>query len=70
MSFDPDYKFESFQEYFGDARQVEKNINECEVCGANLVHTHISDYKHLCIQENSRCTDCGHGSKKKVHIIN
>lgn len=70
MSFDSDFKFENFEEYFGDANQVDKIINECEVCNAKMIHTHLSDYKNLCIQENSRCPDCGHGNRKKIHILN
>ncbi|MDA9189663.1 hypothetical protein N9O57_01645 [bacterium] len=46
---DPDYKFEKFEEYFGDEKQVKKIIDECELCSAKLVHTHLSDYKNLLI---------------------
>lgn len=70
MSFDPEFKFENFEEYFGDADQVSKIINECEVCDAKLIHTHLSDYKNLCIQESSRCPECGHGNRKKIHVLN
>lgn len=70
MSFDPEFKFETFEEYFGDADQVSRIINTCEVCEAKLIHTHLSDYKNLCIQENSRCPECGHGNRKKVHTLN
>lgn len=70
MSFDPDFQLENFEELFGDIEQVHKVLNECPVCGSKMVHTHLSDYKNLYIHENSRCTDCGHGNRKKIHHLN
>ncbi len=70
MSMESDYKFENFQEYFGDAKQVKKQITECKICGAKLVMTHLSDYKNLLMQETCRCPECGQGQKKIIHVIN
>lgn len=70
MSMEFDFKFENFQEYFGDAQDVKKIINECQICGAKLVITHLSDYKNLIMQESARCPDCGQGQRKLIHIIN
>lgn len=70
MSSELGYKFEKFEEYYGDADQVSKIINECDICGAKLVMTHLSDFKNLFVQETSRCPECGHGKKKMIHIIN
>lgn len=70
MSFESDYKFESFSDYYGDIVQVKKQISECKVCGAKLIHSHLSDYKNLIMQETSRCPECGSGNKKLIHIIN
>lgn len=70
MSFDADFKFESFEEYFGDADQVRKTISSCKICGSSLVHSHVSDYSHLLVQESARCADCGCDNGKKVHSIN
>lgn len=70
MSFDSDFKFESFEEYFGDVKQVKKIINECKICGSKLVLSHLSDYKNLIMQESARCPDCGQGNRKVIHIIN
>ncbi len=67
---DADFKFESFEEYFGDSNQVKKQINECRVCGAKLIHSHLSDYKNLLMQETARCPECGAGGRKIIHIIN
>lgn len=70
MSMDASYKFEKFEEYYGDIRQVKKIIDECKVCGSKLVHTHLSDYKHMVVQETARCPECGGGNRKVLHIIN
>ncbi len=70
MATNLDYKFETFQEYYGDAKQVKKTIDECEICGSKLVLSHISDYTNLIIHENARCSECGHNERKIVHIIN
>ncbi len=69
-SSDFDFKFERFEEYFGDVKQVKKQIHECESCGANLIFTHLSDYKNLYVQESARCPECGGGSKKLLHVLN
>lgn len=70
MSADSSYKFEKFEEYYGDVHQVKKIIDDCNVCGAKLIHTHLSDYKHMVVQENARCPECGGGNRKLIHIIN
>ncbi|MBC7540277.1 MAG: hypothetical protein H7281_15750 [Bacteriovorax sp.] len=70
MSMETDYKFENFQEYYGDIKNVKKIINECHICGSKLVITHLSDYKNLLMQESARCPDCGQGNRKIIHVIN
>lgn len=70
MSLESDFKFEKFEEYFGDIGQVRKIINDCGHCGSKLVLTHLSDYKNLIIQETARCPECGQGKRKIIHIIN
>ncbi|MCK5882284.1 MAG: hypothetical protein KAG61_01240 [Bacteriovoracaceae bacterium] len=65
-----DFKFEKFEEYFGDAIQVKKQIDDCKICGAKLIFSHMSDYKNLVVQESARCPECGSGSCKKVHVLN
>jgi DNA-directed RNA polymerase subunit RPC12/RpoP len=70
MAIDTDFKFEKFEEYFGDIKQIQKQINNCTVCGSKLVITHLSDYKNLLMQESARCPDCGVNNKKTIHIIN
>jgi ribosomal protein S27AE len=70
MALDIDFSFEKFEEYYGDADQVKKIIDECNSCGAKMVQTHLSDYKNLLVQETARCPECGQGSRKLIHIIN
>ncbi len=70
MSFDGDFKFENFEEFYGDAQQVKEIITTCKLCGAKLIHTHLADYKNLYMQEHSKCPDCGTSDQKMIHIIN
>lgn len=67
---DVDYKFESFEEYFGDINQVKRIIDECKVCGSKLLFSHMPDYKNLLVQETARCMDCGCGNRKVIHKLN
>lgn len=67
---DPDFKFENFVEYHGTIEDVEKKIEECEVCGSKLLLSHMPDYKNLLVQETARCMECGLGNRKIIHIIN
>ena len=67
---DGDFKFESFEEYYGTAEEVKKHINECKVCGSKLILSHMPDYKNLIIQETARCIDCGSGNRKIIHVMN
>ena len=50
MAFDPDFKYEKYEEYYGDKVQVQKIIDDCKVCGTKLVFTHFSDFKNLMVQ--------------------
>ncbi len=70
MSAEVDFKFEKYEDYFGSIDDVQKTICECPVCGAKFTFNHLPDYKNLIIQENSRCMECGHGSKKMIHVLN
>lgn len=64
------FRFEHFEEYYGDINQVKRIIDECRVCGSKLIHTHLSDYKYMVVQESARCPECGIGERKLIHIIN
>lgn len=65
-----DYKFENFEEYYGDIKQVKKIISKCAICGSKLVLSHLSDYKNLIVQESARCPECGNANRKTIHILN
>ena len=64
------YKFENFEEYFGGAEEVRKIMDECKVCGAKLLLSHMPDYKNLLVQETARCVDCGCGNRRVIHVLN
>ncbi|ATH06889.1 hypothetical protein BIY24_02735 [Halobacteriovorax marinus] len=70
MSQELDFRFEKFEEYYGDIDQVKKHMDNCNICNAKLVQTHLSDFKNLIVQETARCPECGQGNKKMIHIIN
>lgn len=69
-SAEKEYTFEHFEEYYGDTRTVMKQIDECDQCGTRLSFSHLCDFKNLIVHETSRCPECGHKRKKKIHIIN
>ena len=69
-SGDLDFKFERFEEYFGDVKQVSRQINECPMCGAGLVFTHFADYTHFYVQETACCPECDSVGRKLIHILN
>lgn len=70
MSQEADFKYEKFEEYWGDIKQVKKIIDDCKICGSKLVLSHLSDYKNLLVQETARCPECGSGNRKIIHILN
>lgn len=70
MSSEVDYKFEKFEEYWGSAENVQKQIQNCKVCGSKLLLSHMPDYKNLLVQETARCIDCGSGNRKHIHVLN
>lgn len=67
---DVNYKFENFVEYHGCVEDVKKLIDDCGVCGAKLMLTHLPDYKNLIVQETARCLECGSGNRKVIHVLN
>ncbi|MCT4642808.1 MAG: hypothetical protein N4A33_10995 [Bacteriovoracaceae bacterium] len=70
MSNEVDFKFEKFEEYWGNADNVQKQICNCKVCGAKLLLSHMPDYKNLLVQETARCIECGSGNRKLIHVLN
>jgi hypothetical protein len=70
MAADVNVKFEKFEEYYGDIQQVKKIIDHCGQCGSPLVLSHLSDYNNLIVQESARCSECGSGNRKVVHVLN
>jgi|GEM_PF-392169 len=67
---DYNFKFALLEEYFGDARQVIKQIQECRVCQTEMIFSHQSDYKSFLLEESSQCPECGHKNTNLVFRIN
>lgn len=70
MRYDAEYKFEQFEEYYGEREEVEKQVNKCPVCSSPYRFTHYSDFKTLYVQETAKCIKCDHSVRKTIHIIN
>lgn len=67
---DAEYKFECYEEYFGDKEEIIKKIDVCSSCGSKLVFGHLPDYKNMIIQEIARCVECGQVIRKVIHALN
>lgn len=67
---DRDFKIEQYEEYYGNAKQVKKIIDNCRYCKSKLVFTHLASYKNLYMQEVARCPVCNKINRKKLHILN
>lgn len=70
MAQEADFKFERFEDYYGDIKQVKRIIDDCRICGSKLVLSHLSDYKNLIVHETARCPECGNNGRKLIHILN
>jgi len=70
MSFETDFRFEKYEEYYGDVSTVKKIIDDCKICGTKLIFSHLSDYKNLIVQETARCPECAKGNRRLIHILN
>ncbi len=70
MSIRSDFMFENYEEFFGDIEQVRKIIDNCQNCGNIVVHSYITDYLDMFVQESSRCPMCGGKKIKKIFSIN
>ncbi|OFZ24952.1 MAG: hypothetical protein A2381_12815 [Bdellovibrionales bacterium RIFOXYB1_FULL_37_110] len=69
-TFDSDYKFETYEEFYGDIKQVQQLIDACQICGSRLMINHLTDYTNLLVQESAICPECGNKNRKKVHVLN
>lgn len=61
---------ENYVSYYGDSKEVQNQIDNCQSCGARLVLSHLPDYSNLFIQESSKCLECGSTDKKVFHVLN
>ena len=70
MGLRPDFIFENYEEFFGDIRQVKRTMDNCHNCGNSMVHSHVTNYGDMLVQESSRCPECGGKKVKKIFPIN
>lgn len=70
MIYKSEFRIEQYECYYGDEKQVKKTMNECEICGADLVHSHVGDFRNFFVQEVSQCLDCGEKPRKIFHALN
>lgn len=70
LKADFEFEFEKFEDYFGEAEEVKKNIDTCTHCGAKVSFGHITDYSNMLLKESINCPECGATKSKKIHIIN
>jgi len=70
MPRDYDYKIQHLEEYFGDAKSVRKEVEECKICGCRLIFGHLTDFDNLYVKESAHCPDCGNFHRKSYHIVN
>ncbi len=60
---------EATSQYFGTARQVVERYCHCQICGANLSFSHLTDFVRNTTQENARCPECGVQSHRVLHRL-
>ncbi|MCK5073738.1 MAG: hypothetical protein KAQ98_09960 [Bacteriovoracaceae bacterium] len=68
-AFDSNFKFETYEEYYGDIKQVKELIDVCEICGNKLLMSHSADYTNLLVQESATCPECGNKNRKMIHVL-
>lgn len=65
-----DFEIEYLEKYFGDTKDVKKQIEDCPRCGFKLFFLHSSDFSHLVMKETASCSHCDYGQRKILHHIN
>lgn len=63
-------KVENYQKYWGEAKDVLKQIENCPRCGEKFVITHLSDKDNLYVHEELKCVKCDFGAEETLHILN
>jgi uncharacterized protein with PIN domain len=60
---------DAISQFFGTAREVVAKYTHCDLCGANLHFTHITDFSKNLTQETARCPECGTKARRIVHRL-
>lgn len=66
----PEFVFENYEGFFGDADQVRRIMNHCDNCGNDVVLSHVTDYSEMFVQESARCPVCGGKRACRIHPLN
>lgn len=70
MSAQKLYEIETYERYLLSVDEVKNQIENCPVCGAKLILTHITDAQNMLAQETSKCLDCEYGTREVYHALN
>lgn len=54
---------------FGSAKDVMNRYTHCNLCGANLHFSHITDFSRNLTQETARCPECGLKVRRVMHRL-
>ena len=55
--------------FYGSAGEAMARYTHCEICGANLHFSHVTDFIRNLTQETARCPECGLKARKIVHRL-
>ena len=55
--------------FLGTARDMVARYSRCEMCGAHLHFSHVTDFVRNLTQEISRCPECGDKPRRIVHRL-
>jgi uncharacterized protein with PIN domain len=50
--------------------EIKRKFDNCPVCSTRLLFNYLTDYRHLIVQETSRCPQCQYEPDKKKYDLN
>ncbi len=56
-------------QYFGTSQAVVDRYTHCNLCGATLHFTHVTDFSRNLAHETARCPECGFKARRVVHRL-
>lgn len=55
--------------FHGTTQEVLARYSHCNLCGANLHFTHVTDFTRNLTHETSRCPECGIKARRVIHKL-